>query len=81
MLHHHLFRESYKEEKIILPSATIDTTTTKESEIGEKIQGEIVGRLERPDFITYIRRNRAEEAIIQSTEAESSSADSSFTSE
>lgn len=58
--------ENYKEEEMIFPSSSV------ESEIGEKIKRETVGRLERPDLITYSRRNKAERAIMQSAEAESS---------
>ncbi|OIT19676.1 hypothetical protein A4A49_58508, partial [Nicotiana attenuata] len=68
--------ESSKEEEMILPSSItgpLDDIVTGESEIGERIQGETIGRLDRPNLKTYSRKNRAEEAIMQSTEAEPSS--------
>lgn len=49
--------------------------TLSQSEIGERIQEETIGRLDKLDLKTYSRRNRAEKAIMQSTEAESSSTD------
>ncbi|XP_070010774.1 uncharacterized protein [Nicotiana sylvestris] len=68
--------ESSKEEEVILPSSIIgplDDIVTGKSEIGERIQGETIGRLDRPDLKTYSRKNRAEEAIMQSTNIEPSS--------
>nr|XP_016434943.1 PREDICTED: protein fluG-like [Nicotiana tabacum] len=68
--------ESSKEEEVNLPSSItglLDDTFIGESEIGERIQGETIGRLDRPDLKTYSRRNKAEEAIMQSSEAEPSS--------
>ncbi|XP_070012383.1 uncharacterized mitochondrial protein AtMg00820-like [Nicotiana sylvestris] len=70
--------ESSKEEEVILPSSItgpLDDIVTGESEIGERIQGETIRRLDKPDLKTYSRINRAEEAIMQSTEAEPSSTD------
>ncbi|XP_075076778.1 uncharacterized protein LOC142163395 [Nicotiana tabacum] len=83
ILPHHLFRgKSSKEEEVILPNfitGPLDDIVTRESEIGENIQGETIGRLDRPDLKTYSRKNRAEEAIMQSTEAEPSSIGELFT--
>lgn len=42
---------------MILPKFTAETTIIGESEVGKRIQGEIVGRLDKPDLVTYSRRN------------------------
>ncbi|OIT21742.1 hypothetical protein A4A49_58190, partial [Nicotiana attenuata] len=69
--------ESYKNEEMI-PTVemipTIEATKTGECEIEERIQGETIGRLNKPDLMTYSRKKRAEEVIVQSTEAHPSSA-------
>ncbi|XP_075077106.1 uncharacterized protein LOC142163859 [Nicotiana tabacum] len=51
----------------VLPHHLFRGESSKEEE------GETIGRLDRPDLKTYSRRNRAEEAIMQSTKAEPSS--------
>ncbi|XP_019256261.1 PREDICTED: uncharacterized protein LOC109234647 [Nicotiana attenuata] len=67
--------ESYKNEEMI-PTVemipTIKATKTGECEIEERIQGETIEHLDKPDLMTYLRKKRAEEVIMQSTEAQPS---------
>lgn len=48
-------------------SPILMTIATGESEIRERIQGEPIGRWDRPDLKTYSKRNKVEETIMQST--------------
>lgn len=70
----HLQRENYKEDEMFFPSS-VETTTTKKSKIGVRIQEETIRCLDRSNLQTYPRRNRAEtaEVIIPSAEAKPSS--------
>lgn len=65
--------EINKEERMILPSFTVEKHYHRGNEVGERIHGKTLARLDRPDLITYSRRNRVKEAIMQSIQTESSS--------
>lgn len=69
VLHCHLFRGRAIEFSLFPLLKPIPG----ESEIGERIQGETIGHLSRPNLITCTRRNSAEKEIMQFAEVKSSS--------
>lgn len=69
----HLFRGRAIERNRLFSLFPLLKPMSGESEIGDKIQGETIGHLNRPNLLTCTRRNREEKEIMQFAKVKSSS--------